>query len=140
MSRENLDLIRRANAAFNAGDWDGWLALLDRDFAYYEGGSYLDTPSVVRGRDQMRSAIESFVADLDGFRADIVELIDAGDRVLCMTRWRGTGRSSGLPVELLEAIVYSVRNGLLSEGRVFPDRAEALEALELSEQDAHAGS
>jgi ketosteroid isomerase-like protein len=133
MSQENVELIRRVNAAFNRGDWDSWLAVLDRDFVYYEGGSYLDTPSVVRGRDEMRRAIESFVADLDGFRADIVELFDAGDRVLCMTRWRGTGKSSGLPVELLEAIVYTIRNRLIIEGRVFSDRAEALEAVDLSE-------
>jgi ketosteroid isomerase-like protein len=77
---------------------------------------------------------------LDGFRADIEELTDAGDRVLCVTRWRGTGRGSGLRVELLEAIVYSFHDGLLIEGRAFPDRAEALETLRLSEQDAHVDS
>jgi ketosteroid isomerase-like protein len=31
-----------SQAAFNRGDWDGWLALLDRDFVYYEGASYLE--------------------------------------------------------------------------------------------------
>jgi ketosteroid isomerase-like protein len=135
MAQENVEIVWRINEAFNRGDWDSWSSLIDPEIVYYEGDSYLDTPPVM-GREQMREASESFIADLDGFRADIEELIDAGDRVLCMTRWRGTGRGSGLPVELLEAIVYTFRDGLLIEGRVFRDRAAALEAVGLSEQDA----
>ena len=136
MPQENVEIIRRVNAAFNSGDWDGWLPLFDPGFVYYEGASYLDTPSVIRGRDQFRSAIESYGAELEGFRGDIVELINADDRVLCLTRWSGTGRSSGLRVEMLEAIVFTIRDGRIIEGRAFSDRAEALEALGLSEQDA----
>jgi ketosteroid isomerase-like protein len=135
MSQENVEIMWRINEAFNRGDWDSWSSLIDPEIVYYEGVSYLDTPPVM-GREQMRKASESFIAELDGFRADIEELIDAGDRVLCVTRWSGTGRGSGLPVELLEAIVYMFRDGLLIEGRVFPDRAAALEAVGLSEQDA----
>jgi len=62
-----------------------------------------------------------------------VELIDAGERVLCLTRWSGMGRDSDVPVELLEAIVFTVRDGLIVEGHVFPDRAAALEALGMAE-------
>ena len=131
MSQENVDIIRRATAAFNRRDWDGWITRFHPNAVYYEGAGYLDTPRVLRGRDQIRKCVEEYGADLDDFTADIVELLDAGDRVFCLTRWRGTGRSSGLPVESLEAIVYTVRDGLVVEGRVLPDRAQALEAVGL---------
>jgi ketosteroid isomerase-like protein len=129
-----VEVIHRANAAFNQRDWDGWRTFFHPDAVYYEGTGYLDTPSVLRGPDEMRRAVEVYWADLDGFKADIVELIDVGDKAFCLTRWSGTGKSSGLLVELLEAIVYTFRDGVVVEGRVFPTREEALEAVGLREK------
>jgi ketosteroid isomerase-like protein len=131
MSEDASEIVRRMNSAFNNGDRQGWLELIHVDAVYHEGSGYLDTPPVLEGREQILKAAESFAADLDGFRGDIVELVDAGDRVLCVTRWHGTGKSSGLPVETTEPIVYTVRDGVIVEGRVFPDRDAALAELGL---------
>jgi ketosteroid isomerase-like protein len=134
MSQENLDVLRRVSTAFNRRDWDAWLSLLDPDIVYYDDEALaIDTPTVLRGHDQVLMGIQSFVADLDDFRHEIVEMADTGDRVLCVTRWTGTGRSTGIPLELVEPVVYTFRDGLIIEGRVFPDREAALEAVGLSE-------
>ncbi len=71
--------------------------------------------------------------NLDAVRREIEELVDAGDKVICVQRWTGTGRGSGISVELEEVIVFTFENGKIIEGRVYPDRASALEAAGLSE-------
>ena len=75
----------------------------------------------------------SYLAEFPDFHSEIDELMDAGDKVICVQRWTGTGRGSGLSVDLEEVIVFTFENGKIIEGRVHPDRASALEAAGLSE-------
>ena len=56
----------------------------------------------------------------DEFRAEISEYIDAGDHVVCVTRWTGRGKASGAVVDVAQV-----------EG--FADRQKALEAIGLQE-------
>ena len=65
------------------------------------------------------------------------ELIDAGDRVLAFVWTGGRGKVSGVEVEAYVWNVWTFRTGKPVEWTYFgEDRAAALEAVELSEQDA----
>jgi ketosteroid isomerase-like protein len=55
------------------------------------------------------------------------------ERVLVFVRVIGTGRESGVPVELRAAHECTVRDGRLVRLKVYPDREAALEAAGLSE-------
>ena len=134
MSQENVDALRRSNQAFNAGDLDRALELWDPRVVYHEQpGTPLDTAEVLRGLDQVRASLASYLAEFPDFHSEIDELMDAGDKVICVQRWTGTGRGSGLSVDLEEVIVFTFENGKIIEGRVYADRASALEAAGLSE-------
>jgi ketosteroid isomerase-like protein len=134
MSEENLRIAREVNAAFNAGDFERWSAFLDPDMVYFEQpGTPLDTAEVLRGREQIRQSVTAYRTEFDDFHSDIDELIDAGDKLVCIQRWTGKGRESGIPIELQEIIVYTFRDGRIIEGRVYPDRASAIEAAGLRE-------
>jgi ketosteroid isomerase-like protein len=134
MSEENLEAVRRSNQAFNDGDIDAALEVWDREAVYYEQpGTPLDTGEVLRGRDQIRASLMSYVAEFPDFQSEIEELVDAGGKVICLQRWTGTGRESGLSVSLPEVILLSFENGKIIEGRVYPDRGSALEAAGLRE-------
>jgi ketosteroid isomerase-like protein len=134
MSEENLESVRRANAAFNRGDLDGFLAMWDPDCVYYElPGTPLDTAEVLRGLDQIRASLMTYIEEFRDFHSEIEELLDAGDKVIDAQRWTGTGRGSGLSVDLEEVIVFTFKSGKVIEGRVYPDRASALEAAGLRE-------
>jgi ketosteroid isomerase-like protein len=63
------------------------------------------------------------------------DFIDAGDRVVVRFRWQGAGSGPGVAMEFTG--IYTVRNGLVHSQEFFWDHAEALEAVGLSEQDAH---
>jgi len=70
--------------------------------------------------------------------ADTVEpisFIDGGDRVVVRMVWRGVGHGPDLNMEVTQ--VYTVRKGKIRTVEFFWDHAEALEAVGLSEQDAH---
>ena len=63
-----------------------------------------------------------------------------GDKVVAVTHWGGTGRTSGIAIPDTLALVYTLRDGLVVRQESFRNQAEALEAVGLSEQDAHADS
>jgi ketosteroid isomerase-like protein len=68
----------------------------------------------------------------------ITDFIDASDRVVAEFIWRGTGHGPDFAFE--GAAVYTMRNGMIFAIEYFGNLAEALEAVGLSEQDAHADS
>ena len=70
----------------------------------------------------------------------IVELLDPGDRVVVVLRRRAKGKGSGVMVTDQVIHVYTVRSDKIVRFEGFSDRAEALEAVGLSERDAHADS
>jgi ketosteroid isomerase-like protein len=68
----------------------------------------------------------------------ISDFIDAGDRVAVRLIWHGTGHGPEMNMEMTS--VFTVRKGKVLASEFFWDHAEALEAMGLSEQDAHAES
>ena len=50
------------------------------------------------------------------------------------------GPSTGIAIDLILCWVYTFREGMVVKMEAFLDRAAALEAVGLSEQDAHADS
>jgi ketosteroid isomerase-like protein len=57
-----------------------------------------------------------------------------------MVRYTGRGESTGLELDQTFASVYTMRDGMTVTMHDYGTRAEALEAVGLSEQDAHAES
>ena len=54
------------------------------------------------------------------------------DRVVAVTRWIGTGRTSGIAVlDTVIGLVYTLRDGLVIRQESFRNRAEALKAVGL---------
>ena len=68
----------------------------------------------------------------------ISDFIDAGDRVAVRHTWRVAGHGPEVNMEVTN--VFTVRKGKIVYQEFFWDHAEALEAVGLSEQDAHADS
>ena len=66
----------------------------------------------------------------------ISDFIHAGDRVVVRVVWRGVGRGPEMNLEF--SIGYTMRKGQILYQEHIRDHAEALEAVGLWEQDAHA--
>jgi ketosteroid isomerase-like protein len=61
------------------------------------------------------------------------ELIDAGEHVISVVDRRGLGRASGIRVDTERAGVWTIRDGKVVRTVWFTSKAEALEAVGLSE-------
>ena len=138
MSQENVEIMRAGIEAWNAKDWDALRAFYDPDLIlrgtkeWPEQGPFFGLNAVMRQFAQMRDAWD---ADSLG---PISDFIDAGDRVVVRFRWHGAGHGPDMNLEGTN--VYTFRKQRIVLQEAFRDHAEALEALALSEQDAHADS
>jgi ketosteroid isomerase-like protein len=57
------------------------------------------------------------------------EYIESGDRILALVRWKGRGKGSGAEMEASGAHLWTFRDGLVVDYRVYRDREEARSAL-----------
>ncbi len=86
----------------------------------------------------MRRYYEQWLESFIGLHADVEEYLEAADgRVFTWVHWTGRGRGSGIEAEWGLAIVYTLRDGKVFLAEEYFDRSEALEAVGLSDQDAH---
>jgi ketosteroid isomerase-like protein len=137
MSQENVQVVRRFYEGFNRSGRPE-LDILDPEVVWYQPdeigggrGSYHGHEGVLRAIGEMQATFDHFQAVPERF------IVVGGDRVLVLARHRGTGRGSGVRVDAPVSHVLTLRDGKVIEWRAYLDRAEALEAVGLSEQDPH---
>ena len=134
MSRENVELMRRGYEAFNRGDIDDVVdALAGPDCEFIPAGLLPGVEEVYRGPDGFRRFASLFWEGFDDPRVEVDDLVDAGDQVLATVTNRGRGKVSGVDVARTTWAVWTIRDGKVIRGQAFESRAEALEAVGLSE-------
>jgi ketosteroid isomerase-like protein len=134
MSQEKVDVVRRAIAALNTRDVEGYLACCTDDIE-------VRTPwSEVGGVYQGRDAIRRMFADVGDAGPDFALTVErvqsVGDqRVLAFLRASATGRASGIDLgqDVPTGNVYDLVGGKIARIHIFLDRREALEAAGLRE-------
>jgi ketosteroid isomerase-like protein len=130
VSEENVELIRRLNALFNAGDYEAMTALFAPDAEILDHTPLPDMPSSVRGHDEMRSLLQAWTSGFSGFTAEMVGAEDLGDFVVGSTRWRFVAAGTGIETTWTGAEAWEVRDGRVAWGQVgFRDRAAAEAAV-----------
>ena len=132
MSQENVEVVHAWYEAFNRGDFAGWLGLLDPEVTWQAAREDPDS-RLHEGRDEVRRYAEQWIESYDALRLDPEEIVHAGDRVLVWVRVTGTGRTSGISLDMRQAQVMTLRSGRITHTHEYFDRQEALEAVGLSE-------
>jgi ketosteroid isomerase-like protein len=126
MSKENVELVRRIYEA-----WDREESA--RDFiaedVEYVNPSYAVEPGTRRGRKSFAIVRDTY----EDFKLRVERFIDAGDEVVVLAHYTGTGRGSGVPVEGEHGYVWTVKDGLAVRFRWFQSHSEALETAGLSD-------
>ena len=139
MSQENVEYVRRTIEAYARGDFDAVLASTPAD-AEWVIAEENPNARTLRGPDEIRAYMRDWQETLGVIRYDIVELIDAGDAVVCLGKITGRAGDDGPEVTVALATVTYFRDGVPVRTHEFLDTADALKAAGLSEQDAHADS
>jgi ketosteroid isomerase-like protein len=134
MSQENVEIVRQGNAAFNSGDDAGFAKNLHPDVEFCDHAHAADAPETIKGAQALLAVLSGWRETFDDFQADIREYIEAGDHVVCVTRWTGRGKASDAAVDNLQVDVYELREGKIVRATLaYPDKTSALEAVGLSE-------
>jgi ketosteroid isomerase-like protein len=135
MSQENVEIVRRAFEFFERGDLPFEVA--DPEIRI-DNIPESPIPGPYYGHDGLRRWREDIADAVPGLRMRLEEAIDVGDdRVVAVVRTFGTEVMEQMPSW---AIVHWIRNGLVVRTAGYLRKEEALEAVGLSEQDAHADS
>ena len=133
MSRKRVDRLLNAYEALNRGDFDAVSANLRDDFEFIPPPMLLET-GVFKGPDGLRRLWETYTETFADFRAEVEEVIEAGDRVIVMAAVAGTGGDSGLAVRTPSfAWVWTFDGDTAVRMEAMPNRATALEAVGISE-------
>ena len=132
MSQENVEALKAAMEAFNRRDGSGFDALLAEDAEIVPVRVAVEG-TVYRGRNaatQYCAAVDEIWQDL---LWEVEDFRDGDDWVLAVGRIRGRGRDSLVGIDARAGWVARFRDGRLKTFRTYPDRADALEAVGLSE-------
>jgi uncharacterized protein len=135
MSRENVELVRRIWDAADRRDTQAVLSLYDPEVELDVSGFPVvaTNANLYRGHEGLRRLFGEWQEIWSDADSDLVELIDAGDRVVSVYNYRGRGRASGVAVEEVFATVWTIRNDKAVRVEWFTGRAEALAAAGLRE-------
>ena len=133
MSQENVEIVRQYFAAHDRGGLDALAEFWHRDINWRAAEGALDDVGLMEGPDALRHHYEQWADMFDGVRAEVEELVDAGDQVVAVLRAIGRMKESEAEVDLRYAIVFSIRDGRIDAGREYLTREEALEAAGLRE-------
>ena len=129
-----MEIVRRANAAFTAGDWDALVELYHPDIEFRDLQHAPDLPEVLRGVDSIGLALTNWTDAYDEFGAEIHEYIDAEPWVIMDVYWHGKGKGSEIRVDLRQADACKIEDGKIVSWTIgYVDVATALEVLRDSE-------
>jgi ketosteroid isomerase-like protein len=133
MSQENVEIVRSSVEAAVRNDWNAAMASVDPNVAWVEMPSLGPDASSYTGIEELREAVNSWIAMWSEYDAEVVRYADAGDDVVVLARERGHGGVSGAVVERELGEVFTLRDRKVVRVRLYGGWDEALKAAGLSE-------
>lgn len=131
MSGESGEIVGRLSEAFNSGDIERILSLIDPEFEVSVPPEFSPEPDTYRGHDGIRPYLDSFYEAMDDIRFQLEILRDAGPSVVASLRLTAKGRTTGIAVEQRVVQVWTVRAGKALRVENYPSLPEALQAVGL---------
>src|SRR5436190_722101 len=134
MSQENVEIIRKAFAAFDQGDIEAVLRLCDEDVVITQPTEVPGIDPQQRGRQGVLEAFAIWPEQWDDFRIEVLGVTVApADKVLANIRTLGRGKHSGVEVDMEFSFVFTLRNAKIVEWQLFLREDQAVEAAGLAE-------
>jgi ketosteroid isomerase-like protein len=120
-------VVRRAIAAYGAGDLEAVIPYLDEDVVWEEDPDWPDGQTW-HGHEGVRAAFRERL-ESTSIAVEIDELIARGDRVLTLMTWTAEGAGSGAMAELHPAVVFEFQGQLVTRVRFFLEQGRGREAF-----------
>jgi ketosteroid isomerase-like protein len=129
MASKNVEIVRGMLEAYSQGGVDAVLPFITEDFHGEVPPEVSAEPDSYDGHDGVRRYFDLFAEVMDDVGFEPYEFVEAGDRVMTVSRLSGVGKGSGIPVEMEAYNVAEVRGDKLAAMAAYVSRDAALEAL-----------
>jgi ketosteroid isomerase-like protein len=130
MSHEHVAVVKRVYERWTRGDFSVDPELMAADFVWHQRRGAVEPGSHSGGG--IGRALERIFEVYDDFRIEPEEYLNAGEKVVVVTRSCGSARGKGMELDLRLTFLWTVRNGKLASMAQFADRGEALRAAGLA--------
>jgi ketosteroid isomerase-like protein len=137
MSKENVEVVRGlfqdwlTRDPYSEDSWADASDIYHLDFEYREDPRWPGA-GVYRGIAAFREVVSGYFEAFGEMVFEAEEIIDAGEWVLVLINFWARG-VSGPEAVMRQAGIFTVREGKIASWQVVFDRAEALEAVGLSD-------
>ena len=122
------ELVRRAyDEAWNSGDIEALVALVSEDVVIRPSGRIVDLQFEYRGHEGVRRYWREVRAPWDELDIDVERVIDRGETVVVLFRFRAKGRD-GMEVDAKFGQVATLEDELVTSIIAYADWREAAEA------------
>jgi ketosteroid isomerase-like protein len=136
MSQENVERFKRATAAANRRDVEGFLEYVDPDVEWPRPAILValgGDAKVYRGHEGIREVLRDVYDAFAEIDVEYSQIRDLDDRIVAIGRFRARGKESGAQIESAWGAVAEIKNGKAIRIRSYLDPNDALEAAGLSE-------
>jgi ketosteroid isomerase-like protein len=130
VSEENVQLVLEMYGAFNRGDFETGLALLDPQPELHQAPEVIDAEAYI-GLEAHVRGMALFIEDWDDPRLEPQEVDEVGDLVVTRVRVSGRGKATGLEMTTQFFHAWTFRDGKAWQCFVRSTRGEALRAAGL---------
>ena len=131
MSRENVEIVRRAWEAFERGDWESAFRDVASNYELDWSRTLGPLPGVYRGEEAQRVLID-FLESWQSVRIEPHEFIEEGEHVVVPATEHFVGRD-GIGVQARNIWSWTIRDGMIVRACLYQNKQEALKAVGLEE-------
>jgi ketosteroid isomerase-like protein len=131
MSRQMIEVVQRACAAWGTGDLAILYELYTPDVTADGGKLWLETGGVTEGVDAVVNGFAGLLAAFERNELVAEGAIEAGDTLVVPLLWRGLAQGSTSFFEQRLIGTFTFRDGRIASMTWFPVLAEALDAIGL---------
>jgi ketosteroid isomerase-like protein len=132
MSEENIEVVRRTVETFAAGDDVFVKGLVSAESEWHPAPELPGVETYV-GAEGFAEFMTLWTEDFEDWKVRLRDVRGQGDRVVAFAHQEGVGTISGAPVDMDFAMVFTLRDGVVTDVRAFLDDDEALAAAGLTE-------
>ena len=131
MSQENVEIVQSTFDAWERGDTDSILAVCDENIVVSQPPEFSGVPPRQYGHAGVLEAFALWPEYWDDFRVEVLRKFDFGDHVVVTTEQSGRSKDSGIEVATQFTFLFTLRDGKVTEWRIFMREPEAVEAARL---------
>lgn len=133
MSAEYVQIIRGLYDSFAKGDIPAVLGAMDADIVWNEAENfpYADHNPYVGPQAILMGVFARLGSEWDGFTVEPAEVLDAGDQVVVLGRYRATYRANGKGVHAQMAHIWRFKEGKIVQFQQYTDTKQFTDAVTL---------